>query len=84
MFLGVVVLRMLQVSILFPSGCGETLLLDELFKVGDLKLLAQSDLLDRVFCNSDLQLGTCPFATLRSASYRDPGIQDGVTALHLR
>ena len=37
-------LAMLQVNILFPSGSGETLLLPELSKVGDFKKLAQKTL----------------------------------------
>ena len=34
-------LRMLRISISFPSGCGDTFICPELSKVGDLKLLAQ-------------------------------------------
>lgn len=65
---------MLQISISFPSGCGDTFLCPELSKVGDLKLLAQ-----RSFRQGFLKLVTAKGCLLTNLtdSLQAAGIQDG-------
>ena len=65
---------MLRINISFPSGSGETLLLPEHSKVGDLKLLAQ-----RTFRKGFLKLVTLEGHVLTNPedSLKASGVQDG-------
>ena len=67
-------LAMLQVSVSFPSGSGETLLLPEHSKVGDLKILAQ-----KTFQKGFLKLITAEGHALTNPedSLQAAGIQEG-------
>ena len=65
---------MLEINISFLSGCGETLSVPELSKVGDLKLLAK-----RAFGQGFLKLVTAKGHVLTNPedSLQDSGVQDG-------
>ena len=73
-FVFVYLLRMLRVNVLFPSGSGETLLLPEHSKVGDLKILAQHK-----FGKGFLKLVTVQGHVLTNPldSLQAAGVQDG-------